>query len=90
MESLNLIRYLALRDDILRDAVSQNNHDLTISVIAKTKQLFLVPAGRSVGRSMQTQRQISDNSARVHQLIKNMLLCRSKVTEGGSKTKSKG
>lgn len=90
MESLNLIRYLALRDNILRDAVSQNNHDLTILFIGKTKKLFLIPAGRGVGRNMQTQRQISDNSAHVHQLIKNLLLCRSKVTERGPKTKSKG
>lgn len=94
MESLNLLRYLVLRDNILRNAVSQTNLTptvilATILVAAKAKQFFLMLSGRGVGRSMQAQRQISYNPTRVHQLIKKLLLCRSDVTEGGAKTKSK-
>lgn len=97
MESLNLLRYLVLRDNILRKAVSQTNLTptvilatmATILVTAKAKQFFLILSGRGVGRSMQAQRQISYNPTCVHHLIKKLLLCRSEITERGAKTKSK-
>lgn len=46
MESLNLIRYLVLRDNILRDAVSQNNHALSFNYFSFYKIQAVLPDTR--------------------------------------------
>lgn len=94
MESLNLLRYLVLRENLLRNAVSQTRLSPTVDLVAvlvavKAEPFFPTLSGWGVGRGVQAQREISYHPTCVHQLIKSLLLYRSDVTERGAKTKSR-
>lgn len=91
MESLNLLRYVLIRDEELRTNVSKSNTKLSVNAWLgqDADHLFCLPLGRCVGRVVQDQRGIPKNAACMYQHIKSVLFLWTESTEGGPKAKSK-